>query len=170
MRTSSGTRSRRCCSCKGSDYRRASAIDIPQSGNLSRCRRFSGGSVGPPSCATHAVSGHPHSIVNRSVGEPDILAPCLSRPASPSGRAASSAGISAARPRTRCTASSRSFGPARLRRAIAGGDAVVHLAARAHVFRESAADALAEFRAANVELTKRVAGRDRRRGTAIRSS
>jgi UDP-glucose 4-epimerase len=47
--------------------------------------------------------------------------------------------------------------PARLRNAIAGADAVVHLAARAHVLRESAGDALTEFRAANVELTQRIA-------------
>jgi nucleoside-diphosphate-sugar epimerase len=37
-----------------------------------------------------------------------------------------------------------------------GVDAVVHLAARAHVTRETAPDPLAEFRRTNVELTKRV--------------
>jgi nucleoside-diphosphate-sugar epimerase len=37
--------------------------------------------------------------------------------------------------------------------AVAGADAIVHLAARVHVMRESAADPLAEFRRANVEST-----------------
>lgn len=37
-----------------------------------------------------------------------------------------------------------------------GIDAVVHLAGRAHVTRETAPDPVAEFRCANVELTKRV--------------
>jgi nucleoside-diphosphate-sugar epimerase len=41
-----------------------------------------------------------------------------------------------------------------LRRAVRGADAVVHLAARVHVMRESAADPLAEFRRTNVEGTR----------------
>jgi nucleoside-diphosphate-sugar epimerase len=40
-----------------------------------------------------------------------------------------------------------------VRAAVAGVDAVVHLAARVHVMGESAADPLAEFRRANVEST-----------------
>ena len=43
-----------------------------------------------------------------------------------------------------------------LRRALAGADAVVHLAARVHVMRDDAADPLAEFRAVNVEGTRAV--------------
>ena len=38
--------------------------------------------------------------------------------------------------------------------AVAGADAIVHLAARVHVMRETAADPLAEFRAANVVATR----------------
>ena len=38
--------------------------------------------------------------------------------------------------------------------AIAGADAIVHLAARVHVMRETAADPLAEFRQANVVATR----------------
>lgn len=41
-----------------------------------------------------------------------------------------------------------------LRAVTAGADAVVHLAARVHVMRETAADPLAEFRRANVEATR----------------
>jgi nucleoside-diphosphate-sugar epimerase len=41
----------------------------------------------------------------------------------------------------------------RVRAAVAGTDAVLHLAARVHVMREDAADPLAEFRRANVEST-----------------
>ena len=41
-----------------------------------------------------------------------------------------------------------------LRAALAGADAVIHLAARVHVMRETAADALAEFRRVNVEGTR----------------
>ena len=41
-----------------------------------------------------------------------------------------------------------------VRAAVAGADAVVHLAARVHVMRETAADPLAEFRRANVEATR----------------
>jgi len=40
-----------------------------------------------------------------------------------------------------------------VRAAVTGVDAVVHLAARVHIMRESAADPLAEFRRANVEST-----------------
>lgn len=40
-----------------------------------------------------------------------------------------------------------------VRSAVAGADAIVHLAARVHVMREDAADPLAEFRRANVEGT-----------------
>ena len=40
-----------------------------------------------------------------------------------------------------------------VRASVAGIDAIVHLAARVHVMRESAADPLAEFRRANVEAT-----------------
>jgi nucleoside-diphosphate-sugar epimerase len=40
-----------------------------------------------------------------------------------------------------------------VRAAVAGADAVVHLAARVHVMRETAADPLAEFRRDNVEAT-----------------
>jgi nucleoside-diphosphate-sugar epimerase len=40
-----------------------------------------------------------------------------------------------------------------VRAAVTGVDAIVHLAARVHVMRESAADPLAEFRRANVEGT-----------------
>lgn len=43
---------------------------------------------------------------------------------------------------------------AAVRRAVAGADAVVHLAARVHVMRDSAADPLAEFRRVNVEGTR----------------
>ena len=42
---------------------------------------------------------------------------------------------------------------AAVRAAVAGADAVVHLAARVHVMRETAADPLAEFRRTNVEAT-----------------
>ena len=42
-------------------------------------------------------------------------------------------------------------------KAVAGVDAVIHLAARVHVMRESAADPLAEFRAVNVGVTESVA-------------
>jgi nucleoside-diphosphate-sugar epimerase len=38
--------------------------------------------------------------------------------------------------------------------AVAGTDAIVHLAARVHVMRETAADPLAEFRRANVDVTR----------------
>ena len=41
-----------------------------------------------------------------------------------------------------------------LRAVLAGADAVIHLAARVHVMRETAADALAEFRRVNVEGTR----------------
>ncbi|HYH82239.1 MAG TPA: NAD-dependent epimerase/dehydratase family protein, partial [Longimicrobium sp.] len=41
-----------------------------------------------------------------------------------------------------------------LRRAVAGVDAVVHLAARVHVMRDDAADPLGEFRRVNVEGTR----------------
>jgi nucleoside-diphosphate-sugar epimerase len=41
--------------------------------------------------------------------------------------------------------------------ALAGIDCVVHLAARAHILKEEAADPLSEFRAANVTFTQRVA-------------
>lgn len=41
-----------------------------------------------------------------------------------------------------------------VRAAAAGADAVVHLAARVHVMRETAADPLAEFRRANVDPTR----------------
>jgi nucleoside-diphosphate-sugar epimerase len=41
-----------------------------------------------------------------------------------------------------------------VRAAVDGADAVVHLAARVHVMRETAADPLAEFRRANVEATR----------------
>jgi nucleoside-diphosphate-sugar epimerase len=41
-----------------------------------------------------------------------------------------------------------------LETAVAGADMVVHLAARVHVMRETAADPLAEFRRANVEATR----------------
>ena len=44
--------------------------------------------------------------------------------------------------------------PAALGPALAGADAVVHLAARVHVMRDSAADPLAEFRRLNVEGTR----------------
>jgi nucleoside-diphosphate-sugar epimerase len=43
------------------------------------------------------------------------------------------------------------------RAALAGARCVVHLAARAHVMSESAADPLAEYRRANVEATSRLA-------------
>ncbi len=43
--------------------------------------------------------------------------------------------------------------PDQVRSAVAGADAVVHLAARVHIMREHAADPLAEFRRANVEST-----------------
>src|SRR5687767_3730753 len=42
-------------------------------------------------------------------------------------------------------------------RAVAGVDVVIHLAARVHVMRESAADPLAEFKALNVGVTESVA-------------
>jgi len=41
-----------------------------------------------------------------------------------------------------------------LRTVLAGADAVIHLAARVHVMRETAADALAEFRRVNAEGTR----------------
>jgi nucleoside-diphosphate-sugar epimerase len=41
-----------------------------------------------------------------------------------------------------------------MRRALAGVDAVVHLAARVHVMRDAAADPLAEFRRVNVDGTR----------------
>jgi nucleoside-diphosphate-sugar epimerase len=44
-----------------------------------------------------------------------------------------------------------------VRAAVSGADAIVHLAARAHVMRERAADPLAEFRRANVESTSMLA-------------
>ncbi|MHB1169206.1 MAG: NAD-dependent epimerase/dehydratase family protein [Longimicrobiales bacterium] len=44
-----------------------------------------------------------------------------------------------------------------IRRAVDGVDAVVHLAARVHMMRDSAADPLVEFRRVNVEGTVRVA-------------
>ncbi len=44
-----------------------------------------------------------------------------------------------------------------VRAAVAGADAIVHLAARVHVMRETAADPLAEFRRANVEGTRLLA-------------
>lgn len=44
-----------------------------------------------------------------------------------------------------------------VRAAVTGADAIVHLAARVHVMRESAADPLAEFRGANVESTELLA-------------
>jgi nucleoside-diphosphate-sugar epimerase len=44
-----------------------------------------------------------------------------------------------------------------VRAAVTGADAIVHLAARVHVMRESAADPLAEFRRANVESTELLA-------------
>lgn len=44
-----------------------------------------------------------------------------------------------------------------LRRACAGVDAVVHLAARVHVMRETSADPLGDFRRVNVEGTRAVA-------------
>jgi nucleoside-diphosphate-sugar epimerase len=43
-----------------------------------------------------------------------------------------------------------------VRRALAGANAVVHLAARVHVMRDTAADPLAEFRRVNVEGTRAV--------------
>jgi nucleoside-diphosphate-sugar epimerase len=43
-----------------------------------------------------------------------------------------------------------------LSRALAGADAVVHLAARVHVMRDAAAEPLAEFRRVNVEGTRAV--------------
>ncbi|MHB8747305.1 MAG: UDP-glucose 4-epimerase family protein [Gammaproteobacteria bacterium] len=43
------------------------------------------------------------------------------------------------------------------RRALEGIDAVVHLAARAHVLKETAADPLSEYRRTNVQTTKRLA-------------
>jgi nucleoside-diphosphate-sugar epimerase len=46
---------------------------------------------------------------------------------------------------------------AQLDAALAGAEAVVHLAGRAHVLRETAADPLAAFRAANVVATERLA-------------
>ena len=45
---------------------------------------------------------------------------------------------------------------AALQRAMAGADAVVHLAGRAHVLSETADSPITEFRASNVELTRRV--------------
>jgi UDP-glucose 4-epimerase len=45
-----------------------------------------------------------------------------------------------------------------LERRLRGCDVVVHLAARAHVLRESASSPVAEYHAANVLLTQRVAG------------
>ncbi len=47
-------------------------------------------------------------------------------------------------------------GPAELAAAMAGASAVVHLAGRAHVLRETIEDPLAAYRAANVEATRRV--------------
>lgn len=44
-----------------------------------------------------------------------------------------------------------------IRRAVAGADAVVHLAARVHVMRDRATDPLAEFRRVNTEGTVRLA-------------
>ena len=41
-----------------------------------------------------------------------------------------------------------------VRAAVAGADAIVHLAARVHVMRETATDPLAEFRRTNVEATR----------------
>ena len=41
-----------------------------------------------------------------------------------------------------------------VRAVLAGADAVIHLAGRAHVMRETAADSLAEFRRVNVEGTR----------------
>ena len=49
----------------------------------------------------------------------------------------------------------------RLVRSLEGVDAVVHLAARVHVMRDTAADPLAAFRAANVEATVNLARRPR---------
>lgn len=47
---------------------------------------------------------------------------------------------------------------------LTGCDGVIHLAARVHVMREAATDPLAEFREANVELTRRVVAACRRAG------
>lgn len=44
-----------------------------------------------------------------------------------------------------------------LERVLDGADAIVHLAARAHIMRDSASDAAAAYRAANVEATMRLA-------------
>jgi len=48
--------------------------------------------------------------------------------------------------------------------AVDGVDAVVHLAARAHILRDRAADALAEYRRTNVEGTRSLAAASRRAG------
>jgi nucleoside-diphosphate-sugar epimerase len=56
------------------------------------------------------------------------------------------------------TIASTAYGDADcLERTMAGADAVVHLAARAHVVHESAVDALAEYRRVNVALSLRLA-------------
>lgn len=55
---------------------------------------------------------------------------------------------------------------ARLRPALAGMDAVAHLAARVHVMRETAGDPLAAFRAVNVEGTRAVRDLAREAGVA----
>ena len=48
-------------------------------------------------------------------------------------------------------------GESRWDEALEGVDAVIHLAARVHVMQDTARDPLAEFRAANVEGTARLA-------------
>jgi nucleoside-diphosphate-sugar epimerase len=48
--------------------------------------------------------------------------------------------------------------------ALTGCRGVIHLAARVHVTREAAADPLAQFREANVELTRRLVAASRRAG------
>jgi nucleoside-diphosphate-sugar epimerase len=48
-------------------------------------------------------------------------------------------------------------GPARLASLLRGADAVVHLAGRAHVMRETAGDPAAAYARANVEATRRIA-------------
>jgi len=53
-----------------------------------------------------------------------------------------------------------------LAEALAGCVGVIHLAARVHVMRETAADALTEYREGNVELTRRVLQACRRAGVS----
>jgi nucleoside-diphosphate-sugar epimerase len=89
-----------------------------------------GGFIGKHVCQCLAGAGWSVRAAVRS-GEPPPDAVCFHLPAARDGRV--------------------------LRDLVRGCDAVVHLAGRAHVLRETAADPRAEFRASNTELTRTLA-------------